>query len=86
VIPVGAFKLVVEIIETLRSKNLRYEAAWTDSFCHRRCEHEHPTLKEAVECAAPHGAGWYIIATENGVSRQLDGLEEEVVNKFRFRR
>jgi hypothetical protein len=83
---VGSLKLVVEIIETLRSKSLRYEAAWTDSFCHRRCEHEHTALIEAAECAAPHGAGWYVIAVENGTSRQLDGLEEDVVNNFRFRR
>jgi len=83
--PVEAFKLLVEIFDTLRSKSLHYEAAWTDSFCHRRCEHQHPTLKEASECAAPHGAGWYVIATQNGTSRQLLGDEEDVVNQFRFR-
>lgn len=81
-------RLVAEIIGTLnlrfKNLNLYYEAAWTDSFCHRRCMHEHQTLIEAAQCAAPHGAGWYVIATENGAPRQLDGLEEDVVNEFRF--
>ena len=83
-------ELVFEIIGTLnlrfKNLNLYYEAGWTDSFCHRRCMHEHTTLLEAAGCAAPHGAGWYVLAVENGTPRQLDGLEEEVVNKFRFRR
>jgi len=81
-------RLVAEIIGTLnlrfKNLNLYYEAAWTDSFCHRRCMHEHQTLIEAAQCAAPHGAGWYVIATENGAPRQLDGLEEDVVNELRF--
>ena len=82
--PIRALKLVVEIIEGLRSKNLRYESAWTDSFVHRRCWHEHPTLIEAAECGMPHGAGWYVLAVENGTPRQLKDSEEDVVNKFRF--
>ena len=83
-------QMVVEIIGTLNLRfkklNLYYEAGWTDSFCHRRCLHEHPTLIEAAECGMPHGAGWYVLAVENGTSRQLLGDEEDVVNKFRFRR
>lgn len=46
--------------------------------------HEHPTLLEAARCAMPHGAGWYVLAVENGTPRQLLGDEEDVVNKFRF--
>ena len=79
-------KLVVEIIETLHSKSvsLSYQAGWTDSFCHRRCMHEHPTPMEAAECGMPHGAGWYVLAVEDGTPRQLLGDEEDVVNEFRF--
>jgi len=79
-------KLVVEIIETLRSKSqsLSYQAGWTDSFCHRRCMHEHLTLIEAAECGMPHGAGWYVLAVENGTPRQLWKPEEKVVDRFRF--
>jgi hypothetical protein len=83
-------QMVVEIIGTLnlrfKNLNLYYEAAWTDSFCHRRCLHEHATLLEAAECGMPHGAGWYVLAVEKGTPRQLRRDEEEVVNKFRFRR
>jgi hypothetical protein len=83
-------QLVVEIIGTLNLRfkdlNLYYEAGWTDSFCHRRCLHEHPTLIDAAKCAAPHGAGWYVFAVESGSPRQLMGDEEDLVNEFRFRR
>src|SRR6266404_2710089 len=81
-------QMVVEIIGTLnlrfKNLNLYYEAGWTDSFCHRRCLHEHLTLIEAAECGTPHGAGWYVLAVENGTPRQLLDSEEDVVNKFRF--
>jgi hypothetical protein len=81
--------LVVEIFGmlSLRFKDLNtvsYQAGWTDSFCHRRCMHEHPTLIEAAECGMPHGAGWYVLAVEDGKPRQLLGDEEDVVDKFRF--
>jgi hypothetical protein len=84
-------QLIVEIFGTLslRFKELNtvsYQAGWTDSFCHRRCMHEHPTLIEAAQCAEPHGAGWYVLAVEKGTPRQLRGGEEAVVNKFRFRK
>jgi hypothetical protein len=48
--------------------------------------HEHETLIEAARCAMleGRGAGWYVIAVENGVSRQLRTAEEEIVNRFRF--
>jgi hypothetical protein len=80
--------LVVEIIGTLNLRfkklNLYYEAGWTDSFVHLRCWHEHSTLLEAAQCGMPHGAGWYVLAVENGNSRQLLGDEEDIVNEFRF--
>jgi hypothetical protein len=81
--------LIVEIFGTLnlRFKELNtvsYQAAWTDSFCHRRCMHEHRTIIEAAQFAEPHGAGWYVVAVEHGSPRQLLGDEEEIVNKFRF--
>ena len=81
-------KLVAEIFGALslrfRTLNLYYEAGWTDSFCHRRCMHEHPTLIEAAECGMPHGAGWYVFAVERGTPRQLQGDQEETVDRFRF--
>lgn len=68
-------QLVAEIFGTLslRFQNLKlyYEAGWTDSFCHHRCFHEHSTLIEAAKCAMPNGAGWYVLAVENGTPRQL---------------
>jgi len=82
-------ELIVEIIGTLNLRfkklNLYYEAGWTDSFCHRRCMHEHQTLIEAAQCAEPNGAGWYVLAVEKGTPRQLLGDEEEVVERFRSR-
>jgi hypothetical protein len=81
-------QLVAEIIGTLnlrfKSLNLRYEAGWTESWSHRRCLHEHRTLIEAAGCAAPHGAGWYVFAVEGGTPRELQEVEEGIVNEFRF--
>ena len=81
--------LIVEIFATLklRFKELNafsYQAGWTDSFCHRRCMHDHRTIIEAAQCAEPHGAGWYVLAVDKGTPRQLLDWEEDVVNKFRF--
>jgi hypothetical protein len=77
-----------EIIASLRmryrSLNLYYEAAWTESWSHRRCQHEHPTLIDAAMCAEPQGAGWYVFAVECGTARELDAAEDEAVDKFRF--
>src|SRR5258707_10983011 len=40
--------LLAQIIATLRLRykylNLHFEAGWTESWSHRRCLHEHPTL------------------------------------------
>jgi hypothetical protein len=76
------------IIDSLRVRywflNLHYEAAWTESWSHRRCMHQHQTLIDAAECAMPHGAGWYVFAVECGTPRELSDAEEEAVNKLRF--
>jgi hypothetical protein len=66
------------------SQKTYYEAGWTDSWSHRRCLHQHRTLLEAAGCAAPHGAGWYVFAVEDGIPRQLKAAEDEIVNEFRF--
>jgi hypothetical protein len=64
--------------------NRHYEAAWTDSWSHRRCEHAHNNLLEAAKCAMPQGAGWYVFAVEYGLARQLTETEDLVVDRFRF--
>jgi hypothetical protein len=66
--------------------DIHYEAAWTDSWQHRRCLHKHTNLIEAAQCAKPHGCGWYVFAVENGKGRELDEKEDEIVNGYRFRR
>jgi hypothetical protein len=65
--------------------NIHFEAGWTESWSHRRCFHEHQTLIEAARCAMPQGAGWYVIAVEDGRPRQLKAAEDEIVNEFRFK-
>ena len=65
--------------------NAYYEAGWTDSWSHHHCLHEHRTLLEAAKCAVPHGAGWYVLAVEDGSPRQLKQSEDEIVNEFRFK-
>lgn len=83
-VPIG----LPEIIAALRVRfwflNQHYEAAWTDSWSHRRCLHAHGTLIEAAKCAMPHGAGWYVFAVENGNPRELSDAEDKVMNEFRF--
>ncbi len=67
-----------------RFLNLHYEAAWTESWSHRRCFHRHQTLIEAAKCAMPHGAGWYVFAVEGDTARQLRETEDRIVDEFRF--
>jgi len=81
--------LIFEIFGTLKLRfkelnTVSYQAGWTDSFCHRRCMHEHRTIIEAAQCAEPHGAGWYVFAVEGGSPRGLREDEEDIVNNFRF--
>src|SRR5260370_21490557 len=67
-----------------RFLNLPFEAAWTDSWSHRRCLHEHQTILEAAKCAMPRGAGWYVFAVEGDAPRELNETEDQIVNEFRF--
>jgi hypothetical protein len=62
-----------------------FQAAWTDSFCHFRCWHEHPTLIETAKRAMPQGAGWYVMAAEYDTPRELTESEDKLVNEFQFR-
>jgi hypothetical protein len=64
--------------------NILFEGCWTHSWSHHRCFHEHKTLIEAATCVMSTGAGWYVIAVEDGTPRQLRSTEEEIVNRFRF--
>ncbi len=77
-----------EVMASLRVRyaalNRHHEAAWTDSWIHRRCEHAHQSLIEAARCAMPHGAGWYVFAGELGSPPQLTDEEDRKVNEFRF--
>jgi len=79
---------LTEIISTLRLRywflNTFYEAAWTESWVHRRCLHKHATLIEAAECAMPHGAGWYVFAVDGSLPRELTAEEDKLVDEFRF--
>ena len=77
-------KIMAALRLRYRFLNLHYEAAWTDSWSHRRCLHEHRTLMDAANCAMPQGAGWYVFAVEGDAPRELNDGEEAVVNKFRF--
>lgn len=61
-----------------------YEAAWTESWMHRRCLHNHPTLTEAAKCAMPSGCGWYVVAVDGNSPRQSTETEERIVKEFRF--
>ena len=85
--PISVFaKIMVALRLRYRFLNLYYEAAWTDSWTHRRCLHEHRTLIEAARCAMPHGAGWYAFTIESDTPRQLNGTEDRIVDEFRFGR
>ena len=79
---------LTEIIASLRARywflNFHYEAAWTDSWSHRRCMHHHRTLIDAAHCAMPQGAGWYVFAVDCGTTRELNELEDDAFNNFQF--
>jgi hypothetical protein len=83
--PISLFaKIMVVLRLRYRFLNLHYEAAWTDSWSHRRCLHEHQTLIEAAKCAMPQGPAWSVFAVEGGTPRELNEEEERIVNEFRF--
>jgi hypothetical protein len=46
--------------------------------------HRHRTLIDAAHCAMPHGAGWYVFAVDCGTPRELNELEDDALNEFRF--
>ena len=81
--PISVAKIISALRLRYRSLNVHYEAAWTNSWCHRRCLHDHETLI-AAKCAMPRGAGWYVIAVEGDAPRELNDGEEAVVNNSRF--
>ncbi len=83
-VPIGLPEIIASLRERFWFLNPHYEAAWTDSWSHRRCLHAHGTLIDAAKCAMPHGAGWYVFAVENGRPRELTDAEDKVVNEFRF--
>jgi hypothetical protein len=81
--------LITQIMTGLRFRypalnDIHYEAAWTESWSHRRCMHAHKTLLEAAECALPTGAGWYVLAVERGEPRELLPAEDSIVDRFRL--
>jgi hypothetical protein len=80
--------VVARIIGQLRVRyaalNRHYEGAWTHSWIHQRCGHQHPRLIDAAKCAMPEGAGWYVVAVELDTPRELTEAEERIVNEFRF--
>jgi hypothetical protein len=83
--PISVFaKIMVELRLRYRFLNLHYEAAWTDSWIHCRCLHEHQTLIEAAKCAMPRGAGWYVFVVEGDAPRELNETEDRIANEFRF--
>ncbi len=81
-------QLLAQIMTGLRHRyaslnGVHYEAAWTDSWVHRRCFHKHPTLIDAARCGMPQ-PGFYVLAVDAGSPRELTTEEDEVVNRFRF--
>jgi hypothetical protein len=80
--------VVAQIVADLRVRyaalNRHYEAAWTESWTHRRCLHNHQSLIDAAKCAMPQGAGWYVFAVEIDGPRELTVAEDRIVDEFRF--
>ena len=64
-------------------RNLHFEGAWTEGWTHRRCLHQHRTLKEAAECVSRQGPAWYVFAIQDGKPRQLTATEERSLQEFR---
>lgn len=79
---------VAEILADLRVRfaalNGHFEAGWSDSYCFRRCGHEHMTLIDAAKCAMPRGCGWYVFAVDLDTPRELTHAEDRIVDEFRF--
>jgi len=60
-----------------------YEAAWTDSWAYCQCFHPHQTIIEAAKCGLKQ-PGFYVVAVEAGVSRELTAEEDKIVDTVRF--
>jgi hypothetical protein len=60
-----------------------YEAAWTDSWAYCQCFHSHQTIMDAARCG-PKQRGFYLVAVEAGVSRELTADEDKIVDAVRF--
>lgn len=81
--------VLADVLDYLRRRfaplNRHYEAAWTESFTHFRCWHDHSTLIDAAKCAMTQGfPGWYCFAVEFDSPRELTEDEDSQVRAFRF--
>ena len=57
-------QIMIELRYRYAKLNRHYEAAFTDSFCTRRCYHPHQTVVDAAKCVTLNGAGWYVVLVE----------------------
>jgi hypothetical protein len=62
---------------------VHYEAAWTDSWAYCQCFHSRQTIMEAAKCGLTR-PGFYVVAVEAGVSRELTADEDKIVDTVRF--
>ncbi len=62
---------------------VHYEAAWTDSWAYCQCFHPHQTIIEAAQCGLKQ-PGFYVVAVEAGVSRELTAEEDKIVDAVRY--
>ena len=54
--------------------NVHYVACWTEDDGIHSCEHEHSSVRDAMDCLVPDGAG-FIRAHEAGRCRSLTEAE-----------
>jgi hypothetical protein len=62
--------------------NRHYEVWWGESGCRSCCQHRHYAIIEAVNCGMAQKAGWYVIAVEYGIPRQLTIEEDDVIGQL----
>ena len=75
-------QIMIELRYRYAKLNRHYEAAFTDSFCTRRCYHPHQTFVEASKCVTLNGAGWYVVLVERDTPLELSGAELSLVNEL----
>jgi hypothetical protein len=85
---VPSAQLLNDIVSGLRIRyaalnDIRYDAAWSDSWAFCLCFHAHPILIEAAKCGMPQ-PGFYAIAIEAGLPRELTAYEDKIVDAVRF--